>query len=349
MPRLLHRLPAASLLPASLVLAGLAVSHPARADAPGPQGLLGAWGDDSSCLADVAVFRADGTVAPASAAPAGAAAAGAAPAGAAPDAPVTTYAVSGNTITFTQGQKTEAFAFGLNGQAIAWSNGSIMVLKERCADQTPFAAEMKTGTAAPAAAAAVATAALPLFDQVKAMAAQPVVYNGVAIKVLSVDAHPEPDQDKTAPTHGVITAIPDPQAAGPEAKLLYHVFPTEAAAANYVSLSQNQQGSFVYAGRGPGFFSTISAKDEGPSGQAAPVTIDCLRFHPKGRQSVTISCFAHMPGTPLVAGGEQSFPLPQKADKRDMGPKEDLTEVLDLTGIAISQLRSLPATASAKP
>jgi hypothetical protein len=330
MPRLLHRLPAASLL-----LATLALSHQAQADASGPQGLvgglLGAWGDDSSCLADVAVFRADGTVTPA---------------GATPDAPVTTYAVSGTTITFTQGQKTAEFAFGLNGQATAWSNGSIMVLKERCADQTPFAAGTKTGGATPAPAAAVPTAPLPLFDQVKAMAAQPVTYKGVPIKILSVDAHPEADQDKAAPAHGTIIAIPDPQAAGPDATLLYHVFPTEAAAVDYVSLSQDQHGSFVYAGRGPGFFSTISAKDEGPSGQAAPVTIDCLRFHPKGQQSVTVSCFAHMPGTPLVAGGAQSFPLAQKADKRDMGPKEDLTEVLDLTSIAISQLRSLTATAA---
>jgi len=330
MPRLRHSLPAASLL-----LAGLALSHPARADAPGPQGLVGAWGDDSSCSADVAVFRADGTVVPA---------------GAAPDAPITTYAVSGNTITFTQGQKTAAFAFGMTGQAVAWSNGSTMVMKERCADQTSFAAEMKTTAgAAPAAAAAVATAPVPLFDQVKALAARPVIYNGVAIKILSVEARPEAGTEKAAPTHGAITAIPDPEAAGPDAKLLYHVFPTEAAAADYVSLSQDHHGSFVSAGHGPGFFSTVSAKDDGPAGgQAAPLTIDCLRVHPRGKQSVTISCFAHMPGTPLVAGGEQSFPLPQKADRRDMGPKEDLTEVLDLTGIAIGQLRSLPATA-AKP
>lgn len=338
-------LPSRLTLPAAALFLGTGLPLAALAQAaqdPGPQasppqGLLGAWGDDSSCLADVAVFRGDGTVVPA---------------GATPDSPVTTYAVNGNSITFTQGQKTAAFAFGLTGQAVAWSNGSTMVLKERCADQTPFAAETKTGATTPAAApaAATATAALPLFDQVKALAAQPVVYNGVAIKILSVDAQRAAANTKNAPSYDSIIAHPDPQAVGADATLLYRIFPSEKAAADHVSLSHDQQASFVYAGRsGPGYFATDAAKDEGPAGdQAAPVTIDCLRFHPKGHQSVTISCFAHMPGTPLVAGGEQSFPLDQKADKRDVGPKEDLTEVLDLTGIAIGRLRSLTVTA-AKP
>lgn len=342
-------LPAAALLLGTgLPLAALAQTTPST---PPPAGtaaaLTGAWGDDSSCLADVAVFRADGTVVSA---------------GAPADAPVTTYAVNGNTITFTQGQKTAEFAFGQTGQAVAWSNGSAMVLKERCADQSPFAAETKTGAATPAAAPATATATapVPLFDQVKALAAQPVVYNGVTIKILSVEAQPASAKGNTAPAYGEIVAHPDPQAVGTDATLLYRIFPSEKAAEDHVSLSHDQQASFVYAGRsGPGYFATDAAKDEGPAdAQATPVTINCLRFHPKGRQSVTISCFAHMPGTPLVAGGEQSFPLDKKADKRDMGPKEDLTEVLDLTGIAISRLRSLataetttnaPAAAPAKP
>jgi len=332
MPRLPTVLPAASLL-----LAGLALCPPALADAPGPAGLLGAWGDDSSCSADVAVFRADGTVVPA---------------GAAPDAPPTTYAVNGDSITFTQGQKSGEFAFGLNDQSVAWSNGSIMVLKERCADQSAFAGVMKAAGSPPPAPATASTVtidpSLPLFDRVKAVAGQPVSYNGVTIKIVSLKAQPEAGQDKSG-LHGLITAVPDPAAVGPGATLSYHVFPSEAAAADFTSLAHDQHGSFATIGHGAGFFSTASATDDGPPGShATPVPIHCLTFHPRGKPSVTISCVAHMPGTPLVAGGTQSFPLPAKADKREMGPKENLSEVLDLTSIAIRQLRSLGA-AGAKP
>lgn len=340
------RFRAAPLSATGLLLAVLAAPLPAAADTPGPSGLAGAWGDDSSCTADVAVFRADGTVVLA---------------GAAPAAPVTTYAVNGGTITLTQGKQSGTFAFAMTNQAVAWSNGSAMVLKERCADQTPFAAEMKSPgaatTAAPAAATATATATPapaetrgPLFDRVKAMATAPLLFNGVPIRILGVDAEPARPLAKHGPVYGAVEARPDPQAVGPEARLLYRVFPSEAAAAAYVSLAQDQQESFVHEGEGAGFFSTASAKDEGPAGaHDAAVTIDCLSFHPKGQDRVTISCFAHMPGSPLVAGGEQSFPLAKGTKERDMGPEDDLKETLDLTGLAITEARGLLGQQPSQP
>lgn len=332
-----------SLLPplaaAGLVLSGLVLAPAAQADdaVPPPAGLLGAWGDDSGCTADVAVFRADGTVVLG---------------GAGTDSPVTHYAVNGTSITFTQGSQTGAFAFGFNGQSVAWSNGSTMVLKARCADQSPFAAEMKTASAAPAVATPPAPPPAPLlFDQVKAMAAAPALFNGVPIQILSVTAQPAGTPTKDKPAYGEIIAHPDPQMVGADATLIYRVFPDEAAAEDYVSLAPDKRrGSFAYVGHGPGFFATNAAQDEGPKGgqAATPVTIACLRFHPLGKKSVTISCFAHMPGTPLVVGGEQTYPLPKEAKARDMGPAQDLSEALDLTGIAIAQARTLLA-APAKP
>jgi hypothetical protein len=74
------------------------------------------------------------------------------------------------------------------------------------------------------------------------------------------------------------------------------------------------------------------------------VTIDCFRFHPKGQSAVAISCFAQMPGTRLVAGGRQSFPLPAGAKATDLGSKDDLSETLDLTSLAIDTLRGFVAT-----
>lgn len=342
MPRLHPPLSAASLLLAGLGLSCLGLSclglaQPAWADTPGPTGLVGAWGDDSSCTADVAVFRADGSVVPA---------------GAAPDAPPTSYTVNGNTITFTQGSKSGEFAFGLTGQAVAWSNGSIMVLKERCADQTPYAATLNsaTTTAQPAATTPPALdPKAPLLERVKALAAFPATFNGVAIKMLSVTSTPAAAPGHKGPSYAEVVAEPDPAAVGAGARLIYRVFPDEAAAEAHVSLSAGEQGSFLHAGSGPGYFATEAARDEGPAGgEAAPITIACLRFHPRGQQSVTITCFAHMPGTPLVVGGAQSFPLPKDADKRAMGPKEDLSETLDLTGIAIAQARQLLAAAAAQ-
>jgi hypothetical protein len=106
--------------------------------------------------------------------------------------------------------------------------------------------------------------------------------------------------------------------------------------------------SFIYEHRGAGFFSTATAADEGNAGTAAkPVTIGCLRFHPKGTERVDISCFAQMPGSRLVAGGRQSFPLPADAKPNDMGSKDDLSETLDLASLAIDQLRALGAQGSA--
>ncbi|GAB0119347.1 hypothetical protein [Acidisoma sp. 7E03] len=339
---MLSRLSPTLLLPltaAGLFLSCLTLPPAAHADdATLPPGLLGAWGDDSSCTADVAVFRPDGTVVLG---------------GAGPDSPVTRYALNGGSITFTQGSQSGTFAFGLNGQAVAWSNGTTMVLKTRCADQSPFAAEMKTAAASapaappsptpPVASPEAASAAPSLFDRVKAMAAGPALFNGMPIQILSVTSQPAGAPTKDKPAYGEIIAHPDPQMVGPDATLIYRVFADEAAAADYVSLAPDKRrGSFAYIGHGPGFFATDAAKDEGPKGaQAQPVTIACLRFHPLGKKSVTISCFAHMPGTPLVVGGEQTYPLPKTAKARDMGPAQDLSEALDLTGIAIAQARTL--------
>jgi hypothetical protein len=59
---------------------------------------------------------------------------------------------------------------------------------------------------------------------------------------------------------------------------------------------------------------------------------------------VTIDCFAQMPGTRLVAGGQQSFPLPKGSSGKDMGSKDDLSETLDLTSLAIDKLRGFLAS-----
>jgi hypothetical protein len=310
---------------AAALLAAAAFSGPApaRAQTAIASPLLGAWGSDSSCTADVVVFRADGTVVDT---------------GAVAGTPRTTYSIAGDTITFTQsdktgGDKTGQFALAIADQAIAWSNGASIVLKERCADQGQFAGDLGPSPAPQS-----------LFDQIRALAAQPLHFNGVAIKVVAVDSHTALAPAANGPLYSEVIAHPDPGVVGADAALLYRIFPTEAAAAAHVSLAADARTSFIYEHHGAGFFSTAAAADEGNAGGAAqPVTIDCLRFHPKGAGHVEISCFAQMPGSRLVAGGRQSFPLPAAAKANDLGSKDDLSETLDLTSLAIDTLRGFAA------
>ncbi len=325
-------------LSAAALLSFVAPFGTARAAAPAaspsaPPGLLGAWGDDSSCSADVAIFRADGTVSLPEVGP---------------DVPETTYSVNGPSITFTQGTHTGTFAFALNDVAVAWSNGSNLVLKARCADQSAFASGAgrtprlpATPAGAAQAAASAAEAQASLFDQIKVLAAAPLLYNGVRIKVRSVSAVPASAQPASGPIYSAVTATPDPAAVGTGGALFYRIFPTEAAAAAYVSLARESDVNFIHDERAAGSFATASAVDHGPAGsKAAPVTIHCLRLHPGGQDAVRISCFAHLPGSPLVAGGAQSFPLAKGAAAKDVGSQADLAETLDLTGLAIDQLRA---------
>jgi hypothetical protein len=51
-----------------------------------------------------------------------------------------------------------------------------------------------------------------------------------------------------------------------------------------------------------------------------------------------------MPDSRLVAGGAQSFPLGPGSKANDMGSKDDLSEALDLTSLAIDKLRGLLAS-----
>ena len=305
---------------ATALLAATAFSPPApaRAQPAIASPLLGAWGSDSSCTADVVVFRADGT---------------AIDTGAVAGTPRTSYSISGDTITFTQGNKTGQFALAVADQAVAWSNGASVVLKERCADQAQFASDLGPPPAP-----------LSLYDQIRALAAAPLHFNGIAIKVAGVEGHTALPPAANGPLYSEVIAHPDPVTVGVDAVLLYRIFPTEAAAAAHVSLAADARTSFIYEHRGAGFFSTAAAADEGHAGAAAkPVTIDCLRFHPKGKNRVEISCFAQMPGSRLVAGGRQSFPLAAGAKANDMGSKDDLSETLDLTSLAIDTLRGLLA------
>jgi hypothetical protein len=332
LPALGLTLATASLPAAAFAQPGSAAQAPTRAAtagaAPGapaasvPPGLVGAWGSDSSCTADVAIFRADGTVLN-PAAPAG--------------TPPVTYTVNGDSITLAQGGQSGTFAFALSDQAVAWSNGSAIELKERCADQSPFAAALKTAASAPAGTAAIPAGPLP--DQIRALAGEPVLFQGQMVEIQAVES----SSQKTLPYTGFRAKL-DPQKIGQDAHLLYRIFPTAAAAADYVSLASDKQTSFLHEPHGSGFFSTASAMDEGPAdAKAPPVSINCLRFHPKRMLAVTISCFAQMPGTKLVAGGEQTFTLPKGTKANDMGPKDDLSQTLSLTGLAISQLRGFLA------
>lgn len=327
--RLCHfRLPATGLL---LAVASLGTPAKAQTPAPGPAtaavppGLIGAWGSDSSCSGDVAVFRPDGTVVN--------------PQAAAGTPPVT-YSVNGDSITLTQGSQSGTFAFALSDQAVAWSNGSAISLKERCADQAAFAAGGHPPPATPPTAApaqADPTAAPSLTDQIQALAGQPLSYQGGTLRIRSV-------QSETArkPTFTGYAAQPDPSVIGGDARLFYRIFPSPVAAADYVRLRPGQTGGFVNERHGEGFFSTAGATDEGPADRkASPVRIACLRFHPKRTLTVTITCFAQMPGSALVAGARRSFALPPGAKATDMGPKDDLTQTLALAGLAISQLRTL--------
>ena len=299
-----------------LVAAAFAVPQATRAQTAIASPLLGAWGSDGSCTADVVVFRADGTVIDT---------------GAVAGTPRTTYSASGDTITFTQADKTGRFALAVADQAVAWSNGTSIVLKERCADQGQFASDLGPSPAT-----------LSLYDQVRALAAEPLHFNSVAIKVAGVEGHTALAPGANGPVYSEVIAHPDPAAVGADAALLYRIFPTEAAAAAHVSLAADMRTSFIYEHRGAGFFSTASAADEGNTGSTAkPVTIDCLRFHPKGAERVEISCFAQLPGSRLVAGGRQSFPLPAGSKANDMGSKDDLSETLDLTSLAIDTLRGV--------
>lgn len=314
--RLFRHTAAALLLATVFVPPRPAAAQTTAASVPG--GLLGAWGADSSCTTDVVVFRADGTIVSPDAAP---------------DTPKTTYSVTDDTIGFTQGDKTGQFAFAVADQALAWSNGGSVVLKERCADQASFASLLGQGPAP-----------VSLFDKIRALAAEPLTFNGVPIKVVSVEGHTALAASSATAIYSEVVAHPDPNAVGAGADLLYRIFPTAAAAASYVSLALNNRGGFVYEHRGAGFFTTASAVDEGPAGAGGkPVTIDCLRFHPKNTNTVAISCFAQMPGSRLVAGGRQSFPLPAKSKPNEMGSKDNLSEALDLTSLAIGQLRGFLA------
>ena len=298
------------------------VPRVAYAQTPVLSPLLGAWGSDSSCTADVVVFRADGTVIDT---------------GAVAGTPRTTYGTAtsssgGEAITFTQGGKTGQFALAVSDQAVAWSNGASIVLKERCADQAQFASDLGP-----------APAPVSLFDQIRALAAEPLHFNGIVIRVTGVEGRTALTPAATGPAYSEVIATPNPAAVGSGAALLYRIFPTEAAAAAHVTLAADARTSFIYEHRGAGFFSTASAADEGNTPTAKPVTIDCLRFHPKGKDRVEIACFAQMPGSRLVAGARQSFPLPAGTKANDMGSKDDLSETLDLTSLAIDTLRGFLA------
>ena len=303
--------------------AAFTAPKPAQAQTPIVSPLLGAWGSDSSCTADVVVFRADGTVIDT---------------GAVAGTPRTSYTATtsspgGDAITFTQVGRSGQFALAVSDQAVAWSNGASIVLKERCADQGEFASDLGP-----------APAPVSLFDQIRKLATEPLHFNGVAIKVTAVEGRTALAPGATTPAYSEVDAVPDAAAVGANAALLYRIFPTEAAAAAHVSLAEDARTSFVYEHRGAGFFSTASAMDEGNTGTTAkPVTIDCLRFHPKGKDRVEISCFAQMPGSRLVAGARQSFPLPAGTKANDMGSKDDLSETLDLTSLAIDTLRAFLA------
>jgi hypothetical protein len=303
---------------ALLTAAAVSGVAPARAQPAIVSPILGAWGSDSGCTADVVVFRADGTVVDT---------------GAVAGTPRTTYSIADDTITFTQGDKTGQFALAVADQAIAWSNGASIVLKERCADQGQFASDLGPASAPPS-----------LYDEIRARAAEPLHFNGVAIKVVGVEGRTALGPSSSGPVYSEVIAHPDPGVVGADAALLYRIFPTEAAAAAHVSLAADVRTSFIFENHGAGFFSTAAAADEGSAGSAAkPVPIDCLRFHPKGASRVEISCFAQMPGSRLVAGGRQSFPLPAGAKANDLGSKDDLSETLDLTSLAIDTLRGFAA------
>jgi hypothetical protein len=303
---------------ASAIAALLGRPCPAAAQTAIPSELLGAWGSDGSCTADVVIFRADGTIVDT---------------GATPGTPPTTYSVNGDTISFTQGQKTGQFALAVADQAVAWSNGAAIVLKERCADQGAFASGLGPKPAP-----------VSLYDSIRALAAEPLAFNGIAIKVVGVEGHTALAPTTHEALYSEVLAHPDPDTVGDNAALLYRIFPTPEAAAAHVSLAADMRSSFLYERRGAGFFSTASAMDEGATGSSAkPVAVDCLRFHPKGQDRVTISCFAHMPESRLVAGGQQSFPLPKGSKGNDMGSKDDLSEALDLTSLAIDKLRGFLA------
>jgi hypothetical protein len=311
-------LPLATALSAAALISA---PNPVQAQTALASPLLGAWGSDSSCTADVVVFRADGTVIDT---------------GAVAGTPRTTYSISGDTISFTQSQTTGQFALAVADQAVAWSNGTSIVLKERCADQGQFARDLGP-TPAP----------LSLYDRIRALAAEPLQFNSIAIKVVGVDGHTVLASSADAPVYSEVVAHPDPAVVGAGAVLLYRIFPTEAAAAAHVSLAADARTSFIYEHRGAGFFATAAAADEGNTGGAAkPVTIDCLRFHPRGMEQIEISCFAQMPGSRLVAGGRQSFPLPAGTRANDLGSKDDLSETLDLTSLAIDTLRGFLAAPS---
>lgn len=296
---------------------------PASAPAVVPRGLVGAWGADSSCTGDVAIFRADGTVLN-PAAPA--------------NTPPLSFTVTGDSITLTEGQQSGTFAFALSDQAVAWSNGSSMVLKERCADQTPFAAGLSAAGTVPGHAVTIPAGPLP--DQLRALAGQPVPYQGNTVQIQAVSS----TTPKTA-LYTDISALPDSHSIPGDARLFYRIFPTPAAAAAYVSLAADNRASFLREKRGAGFFSTASAVDEGPqSSKTAPVSISCLRFHSRRVGDVAVSCFAQMPNTRLVAGAERHFASAAGAKAKDMGPTDNLTQTLALTGVAIGQLRGFLAT-----
>ena len=296
---------------------------PAPAPAVVPHGLVGAWGSDSSCTGDVAIFRADGTVLN-PAAPAG--------------TPPLSFTVTADSITLTEGKQSGTFAFALSDQAVAWSNGSSMVLKERCADQTPFAAGLNAAGAVPGHVMAIPAGPLP--DQLRALAGQPVPYQGSTVQIQAVSS-----SAPKAALYTDISAVPDSQAVPGDARLFYRIFPTAAAAASYVSLAATNDASFLRERRGAGFFSTATAVDEGPQrSKTAPIAISCLRFHSKRAGDVAISCFAQMPHTRLVAGAERHFALPAGAKVKDMGPADNLTQTLALTGVAIGQLRDFLAS-----
>jgi hypothetical protein len=313
----------ASLMTVALTLAaaGMPWAVPASAQSI-PSPLVGAWGQDSSCTEDVAIFKADGSVIDLDA-----------PAG----TPVATYSVSGGTtgtgiLTLTQGQTPAHFAFAMSDGAVAWSNGATMVLKQRCADQTPFSAQL--GHPGPV---------LSLYDQILALAGQTLTYGPSKIKVVAVDNHPALHKGQG---YDEAVAHPEPEVVGKNAVLLYRVFPTATAAAAHATLDIRSPESFLVESRGPGYMSVATARDEGPGG-AAPTAqqgaINCLRFHPKGRDEVVITCLEAVPNSRLVAGGRQSFDLPAHARETELGGKDDLTETLDLASMAIDQLRAFQA------
>jgi len=307
--------PTLPLITAALLLG--AVPHLAAAQSSDPpSGLVGAWGEDRDCRQDVAIFRTDGTVIDT---------------GAVSGQQSAAFAVTGDTLTLTQNGGTAHFAFAMNGRSVAWSNGVDMVLKQRCDDQTAFAAQL--GHPGPVA---------PLYSQILGLAAQTLSYGATPVTVMSVDGHP---RGRTGPYDEVV-AHPDPKLVGQNSLLFYRIFPTVQAAADHVSLDVQAPGNFLAVKRGLGTMSVVAAKDLGPGGEAPAAqqgAINCVRFHPKGQETVVITCLEHVPGTRMVAGGEQRFTLPATAKPEDLGPKADLTEALDLTSLAIDHLRGFLA------